>query len=376
MRRYTLQQAQYSPSGAPSSLARAVNVCPTDAQFIDWLNEAQQRISDAGHWVGTSSTITFQMGPSNIIGWPRGVKSVEGLGVNLYPIIIRNKWFEFTTLGPGFQQPGSCSTNSSGPNSCGNWSGGLQAYNREDSPLNVGDIPAGTTSLNVYCDSPSDAGKTFRIFWTNSNGEKFFDSTGTEGQGFTLAYPYGSVTMAPSTIYGIQNGATVSYTRIYGVNTTGQYAMGVYEPGDRNPMFRRQYVPNYNNINANCNPPPPPSCPWQIQGLCKLEVVPAVNPTDFLMVRNLHALKEAMMGVKAQEFGDVQLAETYFAAATRSMENELRAYQGAGERVPIQVDDSNGHGAMARCGFGYGWAWGGGYGFGGWGGGPSGGLGY
>lgn len=371
MRRYTLQQAQYNPDGSPSEIARAVDQCSNAQRFISWLNEAQNRISDAGHWVGTSATITFQMGPSNIIGWPRNVKSVEGLDVNLYPIVIRNKWFEFTTLGPGFQQPGKCGTGGSGPNNCGNWSGGLQAMNREDSPLNVGEIPPGTTSLNVYCDSPSDAGKSFRIFWINANGEKFYDATGAEGQGFTLEYPYGSVTMAPAVIYGVQNGATISYTRIYGLNTAGQFPMGVYEPGDTNPMFRRQYIPNYYNAALGCSPPPPSPCPWQIKGLCKLEVVPALAPTDFLMVRNLHALKETMMGIKAQQYGDVQLAESYFAAATRSMENELRAYQGAGERVPIQVDDSNGHGAMG--GFGWGWGWGGGYGYGGFGGGPSGG---
>jgi hypothetical protein len=364
MRRYTLQQARYNADGSIGEIAKALGLCPTSSQFLSWLNEAQQRIIDSGHWVGTSQVIVFPANTSSTIAWPRGVASIEGLDYNSVPIVIRNKWFEYLPMGPGFQSPGCAS--SSPPGKCGNYWGGLQAFERPSSPLNLAQsVPGsqdltGTTSLNIYIDSINDAGKPARIFWIDHNGNKYYDPTdGSEGMYFPLNTL--TVNIAPSVIYGIQNGATVSYMRISAISASGATMLAAYEPGDANPEFRVQYIPNFI---TQTNPPPPNPQQRQIQGLCKMELVPVVNPTDFLMVRNLPAIKLAMMAIKKEQFDIMADGVNYWAMAIKCMENELRSFQGAGERVPIQVDDSGGNSAMG----GFGSGWGRGYGFGGWGG--------
>src|SRR5512137_794457 len=80
-----------------SSIASIAGVCPTSAAFLSQLNEATQRLMDAGDWWATvvKARVCIQR---NCITWPRWVGTILAASYCQQNRPIQNRWYDFLPL--------------------------------------------------------------------------------------------------------------------------------------------------------------------------------------------------------------------------------------------------------------------------------------
>lgn len=311
----------------------AVGICKDNFKVLaDTVNTAQRRLlyareaGDEGWW-GTWSEVAF----SNVsrtnpyITAPREIARIEKLNVCDCPMRIQNQFYEYLDFGNG-RLPKRCGTN---------WlTLSRQAYTRNTVPTFV-DQTVTPCIIRVYPTMAADTDSVKRIFLqgVDNNGTTITSQDNgvtVQGEFVTLASPFVDFLNQPSTITGFQKDWTYGDVQIFQVDpaTGDETLLLVMEPSETVAGYRRYYL---HNLPQNCLVTTGSTDTLRVTAICKMELIPVVADTDYLLIQNLEAVIEECIAVRMSEMDNAQaqqLAAVHHRNAIGLLNGELRHYLG------------------------------------------------
>lgn len=328
MKRATLLDARMS------RIASTVGFCAGDNDgFISTLNEAQQRLlldeaqPDEGWW-GTWAVMLFNLDSSNMsITTPGDTARITALDVCKKPVVLRNQFWEYLEFGNGLR-PANCQP-------CPVCEE-LTAFDR-GAVVSFKDLTPPNKKLRVFVTDDTDLGKRVLFSGKDKFGNILYSQDGINratGEFVELKSPFVDTVNQFSVWNGVQKDITNGAIQIFQVDTvTGvQTLLSTMEPNETVGSYRRYFV---NGLpNACCG-----SGTIQVSALVKLDFVPVVADTDYLIIGNLSALKEECQSIRLAEMDSPaakQEAARHHAMALRLLFGELDHFVGR-ERVSIAV---------------------------------------
>lgn len=319
-------------------IAPALRLCPTDARYIAVLNEAQERLITQGAFWGLFARYRA-VTTDGLLVWPREVASILTIALNKCPLRSRNMFWEFRGLGIGVQTGGACSGSVPCGTSCGSSTSDV---------LDQGSIPVQTpitgvnSKVKVFRDLAVDEGTPILLLGYDGNGNwiRTIQSGVYEDGEVVLASAAGTLsTNIFSVITGVQKPITSGPIRVYAYDTVllSLTLMAVYDYDITNPWFRVSIIPSLIGCTTNT-----PTCSYTVDIVAKLDFVPVRNPTDFMLISCIPAMKDMCQAIVSAESAPVgtqkdQIIASGMASARASLEMELRHYNGAPEDV-LQVN--------------------------------------
>lgn len=318
-----------------SRIPEAVGTCSSDiVRCASFCNEATSRLLIAGGetgWYGTWQKMVFNVSPSDpYITLPRQVARLINLDVCRFPVRIQNAFYEFLEAGIGLQPgcPSACQV--------------LETYDRGNVPT-FRDITAiGNPKLiRVYLTNERDHEHRVLIQGLDQNGSvvrTLDNGIDTEGEYLVLDDPFTDSAFFYSKITGVQKDLTAGDVRIYEVDsvTGAQTLISLMEPGETVGWYRRYFINGICNtccgdITSNsCGVPVVPNT-TQITAMAKLEFVPVVVDTDYLLIGNLPAMKAECFAVRYEESDNeksLAMAAVKHKQAIQFLNSELVHYVG------------------------------------------------
>lgn len=342
--RRTLQDAQNS------RISNELGVCATAPIFIQWLNNAQERLLIKGHWWGTTVRVAM-CATDGCITLPPQVATLEKAAICGRPIPVHDMFFEFLDGGMGVRHSNnsgcgnsnSTSTNCGGDGVCGipeaNYRGRFPTYSDI--------IPTGK-QLNLVCDLAADVGNKALCLGYDDNGNwirTLQNSVWSDGEVIAFAQSAGTNSVNNfSMISDIQlpsnmNGQSWLYE--YNIAAATRRLLAHYQYFETRPSYSRYFFPSIraNTSGSGCTT-------VLVEAIVKLAFIPVVNPTDYLIIENLPALQEMMVGIKNAENEEssitrVELLQAATASAVMILDDELNHYYGDGRRIGMEVVGSS-----------------------------------
>jgi hypothetical protein len=320
-----------------STIPDVLGINGTADKFRRVINEAQHRLLISGTWWDT--TARFRICTyGGCVTMPRQIATIEAVAMCGRPVPIRDFWFEFLENGSGLR----------GQNCCSCWP---EAIMKGHFPTIV-DIVGVTSKVLAVCDLQADVGAKVTILGYDINGNWIRtqqNGVWTDGEVITLtASPgtqsvnyFSSVTDVQAS--GSMNGQWWLYQ--YDPITTSQILLGNYQYDEGRPNYARYYFPSIYNLAAGV----PTGQKFAVDIIGKKEFIGVKEPTDYMIISNIAALKEmAMAMIKSQDEQDGVKSNTILMAGQRMAEkvlnDELDHYLGQGRRAGITIEGSN-HGA-------------------------------
>lgn len=319
-------------------LPKVLGVCADDTPSIaEAVNAAQLRLVYAGEmgnegWYGSWARTVFNVLQDDpYITLPRWGARMMVSAVCKTPVAINNEWYEFLEWGAGIQPRFNC-----GGRRWGCEVG--QVYERGDYPA-FRDLDGEGRLIRVRCLDPLDSQGTKRtlVQGTDSFNNTIYSqdsSSRVTGVYVTLAEPFADIPLTINTLTGIQKDITNGAVEYYDVDpSTGDETLILtMEPSETVSGYRRYYLGNL----------PPSCCPVvndaagnptvQIEALVKLQLVPVVVDSDYLLIQNMEALiaecqsaRYSTMDIPAAKM----MAQAAHKDAIRLLQGELAHYYGA-----------------------------------------------
>lgn len=314
-----------------SSLPASVGLCASDVSGIcAVVNDAVQRLVYAGGetgWWSTWAKMVFNVPWSNpYITLPREVARLTNIDVCKCPVPLQNEWYEFLQFGNGLQPKGDgCNTAR-----CGSF---LEGYDRGVAITAV-DLVSGSKKIRVRASDARDA--TFRtlIQGLDQNSNQIYSTDGTEevtGVYVNLILPFADTTMEISRLDGIQKDITAGVVRYYSVdvNTGAEVLLLTMQPSETTASYRRLFINGLSS--ACCSQEGVPASHSQVVGMAKLDFIPCRVATDYVLINNIPAIKEA---VQALRLGDMDnptalvMDNVHWKNAIKLLNQELVHWQG------------------------------------------------
>jgi hypothetical protein len=294
-----------------SRIPAALGIClPSDrTRFLQWLNEAEDRLLAYGRWYGSIQEVQFCVSGC-VLTWPREVATIEALSLPCRggPVDIRNDWYNYTQAVATLNQ---CHDWGSG--SCGN--AGMTIASRMACSFETTQERGST--IRFYPASSSDIGKTILVqgrdtnnIWvrTNPTGTQVLD-----GELVTLAMPFADTvtTWMTGNPLGLQKQATNYRVLMYehSLSTLQDRPLGTYQASETNPSYRTSIIPSLDQACGGAS-----SCCGltTIKALVKLAHVELSSDDDWLLFQNIAAYKEAMLAIRDWENGDIASGNIHF----------------------------------------------------------------
>jgi hypothetical protein len=330
-------------SQAQQLLAEYVDygTCTTDPRVTQWINLAIERLLPVLNPEKTLARYVFPV-LGQVITLPPEVKTVLAANLN-YPcpngssdcsswlqqvIQVRNRWYEMIPGGPAGYGPNSfipCS-----PNVLLDMGTGYST---------IADVAtaANPQIVRVYADVPQPAseGAVF-INGLDVNGNQLisYDAQGYH-QALSIPIPiqgqnYSDSLIQVSQINTVTKPVTVGRIRLYAVdpNTGTQTPIAIYAPNDVAPDYRRYRLTWCGALIENTT----------IVLQCKRQFVWTVDPDADLLITNVGALQEALMGIRYSKAGSAQLADYHFKKAADILETETIDYD-TDKLATVQMQD-------------------------------------
>lgn len=341
-----------------------LNLSVTDPRWLQYLNQALERLMMPGMWVGTTGRYAIQT-RSACLTWPRSFVTIEAMAVCDQPVPIRNQWFEFLEAGPGKQHilgRGSSSFGQCGARNV------LASFDRGSGYAMFDDLCVPSV-VRLYPSLAVDEGKAVTLRgWDYNGNEVLTDNGNMQGETVELALPY----VEFLTIWGKQvfreviKAKTKGYVRAFsydaslppppaapGTTDTPMKAMAVWEPSETIPDYRRSFIPAISGGQGGCG------CrsstdgtdePLTVTVVAKHKFIPLEFDLDFLPITSPSAVKLAMRSVMLQERGDDAGARTamrgiwnpvlkrFEDGAIPLLEEQLDEFQGAGTSIILRRD--------------------------------------
>lgn len=342
--------------------AQVLNLSVTDARWLQYLNEASERLLNMGMWVGTTARYAVCT-KSACLTWPRQFQSIIAMDVCDRPITIRSQWHEFLENGPGLARIKCCTA--------------FNSYDRGSGFAMFDDITV-NSKIRLYTQFSTDAGKTVTIRGLDENRQPVLTSSGNiEGEVMTLTGTYvdSVTTWSRQAIREVIKQKTKGFVRAYaydaslpvppaspGPDDTPLTPLAVWEPTETLPDYRRSFIPALSSRRGGCcndGLVPHTDCDkTKVTVIAKIKFITIENDLDFLPIGNAPALKMAMLAVMKEERGDYDGARIamhgsldpvrrrYFGGAIPTLEEELDSYQGAGMVNTLRLESGNIAGAQ------------------------------
>lgn len=203
-------------------------------KVFDKITEALEALHNKGHWDGLVGYVDILTDGGQYLTLPRYVESPLAVNVGGYPMIMRNKWFEFHANGPG-----SLELDGAFP-STWDW---------------VGDVPVQQplqydVQLVAVPDSNSDDNKSVTIYGLDQNQKPLGN-----GSGYTFTVDHTKLLpnngdQQISRIDRITRDATNNFVRFIGYkigDTTQSVQLGYWYPDETEPQYLRIRLPTYSN---------------------------------------------------------------------------------------------------------------------------------
>lgn len=295
---------------------------PNDPRFLAMLNEACERIINSGKWKGVYAEVTFYYQNYGYIWLPAEYQSIIGMRYKCVPAPTFTQQYQYFENGPGEVDSAS------------HYPGLLidmgDGYPTQYDASDMFDI-ANLASWRVYSNALDD-GKTLRIFGKTTNGssvtpyEELVDASGNPGIEVTLEAPYVTLTIPstgsnPTVITGVQKDVTADTVLLKAVDADDNlYTVGMYEPRDVTPMFRRYQVGTMDNSSTDD----------AVKVLCQRRFLPLVAETDWVIPGNLSALRQGLRSLIYDEANEDELADGAWGKCLQRLNEESRTSRGAG----------------------------------------------
>lgn len=300
--------------------AEAMGLCQADPQVAAYCNDATQRLlidplAPNEGWYGGTITMNLSATVSNGAAYvvtPREIARLTDLAVCQYPVRIRNGFFEYLKFGDGLQ-PKTCRTGS-----CGSQ---FQSYER-DNVVTLADLLSTPQLIRVYPSDVRDTGLRVLIQGKDQNGQVVLTTDPGTGQSapgeyLQLAFPFSNSVNQFSTISGLQKDQTFGPLLFFQVDPTSgaEVALSSMEPNEGTGLYRRYLIAGIPNTNLCCASP---GNPIQLTAQGKLDFIPVLNETDYLLIPNPPALIEEAMSIR---FSRIESSN----ASEQSMLHHVRA---------------------------------------------------
>ncbi len=318
-----------------SRLPTLLGLCVGDVTGIaNYVNTAQRRLLYAKEasdesWYGTWAEVVLRVSrQAPYITLPREIARIEAVNVCDRPILLNNQFVEYLQFGNG-RMPKQCLSR----RGCGV----PEAYTRNNAVLFT-DLTNSPQNIRVYATNASDIAGTSRIMiqGLDAGGNQIYTQdtlNQVNGQFLVLQSPFVQAPQTFSYISGIQKDVTQGQVQIFQVDpTTGeQILLLTMEPSETVSGYRRYY---FDALPCGCRPPAttPQNCPeLQATAIAKLELIPVVSDTDYLLFHNLEAITEECQSIRYSEM-DTQSAKAMSSErhiqAIRLLNGELSHYEG------------------------------------------------
>lgn len=331
-----------------SGLWQKVGFCNTDITRISAdINRSQEILiplfgdtGPVGGWVRVVWNVDRE---DPFISLPPTIARIINLDVCRTPVRVNNEWIEFL-WGSMVRLQDVQSANCGCPT--------MQAFDRGNFPTAY-DIPEGSNSLlRVYTTDARDNG--VQIFFAGAKDQNgtFIYEDGQNGCYLTYASPFATTSFIVTEFAGVQKTRTYGDIILKAVDaTTGEETLlARFTRDEVNPTYRRYLL---TGLPTNCcNADDPETV--QVTALAKLEVMPVVRPTDFLIIQSKEALilqAQANRLDGADGLANAAQAENYHNRAVRQLQWELKHW--AGPYNPAVVVAPFGTATLARQSVGY-----------------------
>lgn len=315
-------------SELPQILGLVQRDTPRIAQAV---NRAQERLlyceeANEESWTGTWSEMAFSVDRKHpYITCPRGVSRLEAIDACQRPIPLRNQFSEYLLFGTG-RLPKMGRWNSL----CHNrWHSSGQARNYTPT---FTDIDPPNQQIQIFALNTADTQKNPQtgaiprvlLQGRDSNGNIITSMDGNnlvQGEFVTLASPYALSVNTFSTIDGIQKDVTQGEVQIFQSDPIWGMAeiLVTMEPTETTAWYRRYQIvgippgccPTFRSIVVN-KQPPTCDCPYpikeyvQVTALAKLDLIPAVVPTDYLLIQSLEAIIAECQSIRMSKMDDAE----------------------------------------------------------------------
>jgi hypothetical protein len=303
-------------SRGPSAIHMAASDRPGVARI---LNAAQERLlyaKEAGDegFNGTFAEMVFTVNPAvPYITLPRNVARIEALAACQRPMPVNNLFFEYLQFGNGRM-----------PKLEGyrHFRGQPQAYSRNNVPTwyDLNTEQGGPQYLQAVAVDPADANGPLRVLFQglDNTGSPIYTQDGNSrvtGEFVTLATPFAQSQYLYTQITGIQKDQTAGPVQIFQIDPVWgiQQLLLTMEPSETTAWYRRYYldrVPEgccsggvvYLPV-CGCGEPTPAKL---VTAIVKLDLVPVIAQTDYLLFLNIEALIEECMSLYRSSCDDSQ----------------------------------------------------------------------
>lgn len=324
-----------------SRIPDAIGLCVTDSRFLSTVNEAQQRLLTKGHWFGTYAKYKI-CATQGCITLPPQLATIETVAISGIPIPVHDLWYEFLENGWGTRNDSCSSTSSNG--TCG-----IPEANYRGQFPTFSDVRGTTKKLLFVCDLASDVGKTVLALGYDENNNWIRTNQGgtiKDGELITLAQSPGTQSTNKFTwLKDLQfPTARDGQVWLYSLDTitAAQVMLGHYQYWETHPSYARYLFPSLVNAcgaNGNCR-----SCVVELIG--KLQYIPAINDTDYMIIGNIPALKAMCVGIRQSEkepdvTKKAAIMAAAYAEALGELDSELDHQLGSGRRIGMNVVGSS-----------------------------------
>lgn len=327
-----------------SRIPAALNVCPTDARLLPWVNESIERLLRKALYIGTYGRFRI-CATDGCITLPPQIASIERVAICGVPVPLHDMWFEFLSNGLG-PRNASCST--SGGCGCGTGACGVAEANLRGWFPTFADIRGTAKKLRLIADVSADVGKRVLCLGYDENNNWIRTNPGgvwQDGETVTLAQSPGTDTTKffDGGVTGIQfldarEGQVWLYERDTVASTSRM--IGSYQYFETNPSYARYLFPS-----VFAQPSDSGCTTTQVEIVGRLEYFPVAKDTDVLLIGNIPALKNMAVAVKTYEEAvnnaDLQRAAAFEAMAMKELDNEIEFYLGEGREVGVNFKGAN-----------------------------------
>lgn len=314
----------FKTSLIPGDLGECAANSGTLAQYV---NEAQRRLVYAGGengWWGGWAKMLFNVDPAvSMITTARDVARLIHIDVCRKPVSIQNEFFEFLEFGSGLMRlrptcAGRCSCKM------------MQAYDRGTTPTTAEFVSG--NKVRAFYTNIADVGKRVLIQGTYPNGLPIYSIyNGFQITGFylTLDTPFVESAFALGSVTNIQKDVTLAPVSLFQVDPASNPTILVMlDPREMTPSYRRYFI---DNLPDNCHECDSPCGTVQVTALAALDFIPVTVDSDFLLIRNLSALREECMAIRYSRMDDpkaLAMSDHHHKEAIKLLNRELKHYEG------------------------------------------------
>lgn len=274
---------------------------PMDEKFLRTLNQLLQRFIDSGLWAKSEFQVDLSA-PNGYITLPRRASALLGLRVsNQSPRRIYALAHEFNEVGPGAYEFDRTMTS---------------VMEMEEVCVHTDLTEASSVYLRVQANDSGIGGEAI-LRGKDADGNRLYSADGQDGLRITLAS--GDVNVFGTV--GVIESLTLPLMSKYCSLRTGTTELGVYEPGETDPSYRRYKV---GSIPSTCT----------ITALCSRRHVDLVNEEDLVVPNNVGALKHGLIALRLEDQSDLDSSVAHFDQAYALLNAELRRLRGKARVIP------------------------------------------